>query len=183
MMKYSARALGQDTELLVESEGLRVGSRFVDFADVEYLSPISHRVVVYMLTGEQIEISMLGFSFDGFREELTEAFGARSLESLFVDEKRTILCEGEYAMQGGSGRAKIALYPDSVCILPQTHGAVRIPLCFTSDIRLEGYMLYLTLCTGRQYAVGRMGYDTKPFAVRAAITDYFKKAEDRPGGI
>ena len=169
-MKYRARAFGRDTELSVESEGVRIGSRFVDYADVAYLSPVSHRVIIFTVTGEQIEISMLGFSFDGFWEELTEAFGARSLESLFVDETQTMLCEGEYALQGEAGRAKIALYPDSVCILPQTRGAVRIPLCFTGDIRLEGYMLYLTLCTGRQYAVGKMGYDTQPFAERASNT-------------
>jgi len=175
-MKYSGCAFGADAELSVEREGLRIGSRFLDYADVKTLRPVSHRVLIDTLFGERIELSMLGFSFDGFWEELLDCFGKRSLESLFVEESQTMLCEGEYLTETESGRGKIALYPDAVCILPQTDGAVRIPLCFTREITLIGYQLHIAMRSGKTFVVGKMGYDTKPFAERAAAAaDLVKK--------
>ena len=165
-MKYRASVGGIDAELSVEREGLRLGSRFLDYADVAALRPINHRVMIDTLSGEAIEISMLGFSYDGFWEELTRAFGARSLESLFVEEAQIMLCEGEYVMPGDNGRGNIALYPDCVCILPNNRFAVRIPLCFTQDISLNGYAITITMLSGISYTVSKMGYDTKPFAER-----------------
>ena len=109
---------------------------------------------------------MLGFSFDGFWEELMGSFGSRSLEALFVEESQIMLCEGEYMTPKGSGRGNIALYPDSVCILPQTAGAVRIPLAFVANMTLNGYQLQMTMSSGTVYGVGKRGYDTKPFADR-----------------
>ena len=175
-MKYQGYALGRDAELSVEREGLRLGSRFVDFADIAALRPVNHRVLVDLLDGSCLEISMLGFSFDGFWEDLLRAFGERSMEALFVDETELMRCEGEYAFSGGQGRGVITLFPDAVCILPQTARAVRIPLCFTADIHLVGYELRLTMTSGVLYTVGRMGYDTGPFAERAAkAADLVKK--------
>ncbi len=166
-MKYKGFAFGADTELSIEREGLSIGERFLDFADVDTIRPINHRVWIDTVSGERIEISMLGFSYDGFWEELLNAYGSRSLEALFVDEAQIMLCEGEYTIPGESGRGKIALYPDAVCILPQTRRAVRIPLCFTDSIRLDGYQLRFVMASGETYVAAKMGYDTKPFAERA----------------
>lgn len=165
-MTYSARALGADTELSVEREGLRVGARFVDYADVKALAPLNHRVLIDSLAGERIEVSMLGFSYDGFWQELSGAFAARTKEALFVEGAPLMSVEGDYETPYEKGRALIELYPDSVCILPPTCGAVRIPLCFTHEMRLEGYRFCLATDTGLRFAVGRMGYDTVPFADR-----------------
>jgi len=179
-MKYTGRAFGQDAELSLEREGVRLGSRFLDFADVKTIRPINHRVLIDTLDGEEIEISMLGFSYDGFWEELMELYGRRSLEALFVEEKQLMLSEGEYQTPHGSGRAKIALYEDAVCILPQTCRAVRIPLCFAEELRLDGYQMHIQLRTGARFMVGRMGFDTKPFAERAQqAADRVKKARAR----
>ena len=167
-MKYQGCVNGADASLSVEREGLQLGKRFLDFADVDTLRPVNHRVLIGTPAGEQIEISMLGFSFDGFWEELTDLYGRRSLEALFVEEDQQMRCEGEYEVPGERGRGVIALYPDAVCILPPSSRAVRIPLCFAERIDLDGYQLTLTLRSGARYAVGKMGYDTQPFAERAA---------------
>ena len=103
-MKYQGHALGRDVELSIQRGGLRLGDRFVDFADVAALRPVNHRVLVDLLDGSSVEISMLGFSFDGFWEDLLRSFGDRSLEALFVDETELMRCEGEYAFPGGQGR-------------------------------------------------------------------------------
>lgn len=166
-MRYSGRAFGQDLELSVEREGLRIGKRFLDFADFQKIRPINHRVFVDTLGGETVEISMLGFSYDGFLEELTDCFAKRSLEALFAHEEPIMRCEGDYQLADERGRGVIMLLPDAVCILPMTDKAIRIPLCFTKEIRLDGYLLRFTMLSGAVYTVGRMGYDTMPFAERA----------------
>lgn len=175
-MEYSGCAQGAEMKLSVEKEGLRLGSRFLDYADVAALRPINHRVQIDTLSGEPIEISMLGFSYDGFWEELSGCYADRSLESLFVEEEQIMRCEGEYALSGERGRGIIDLYGDAVCILPPGRNAVRIPLCFTERIDPEGYTLTFTLRGGKTYTVGKMGYDTQPFAQRAtACADRVKK--------
>ena len=166
-MKYRGNVFKAEAELSIEKEGVRLGNRFLDYSEVKALIPVNHRIVIDTLSGEKIEISMLGFSYDGFWEELMDCYGRRSLEALFVDEEQIMLCEGEYIIAGESGRGKIALYPDAVCVLPQTCNAIRIPLCFTEEIMLDGYQLHIKMQTGEEYIVGKMGYDTKPFAERA----------------
>ena len=172
-MKYSGQAFGKEAVLSVEKEGLKLGGRFLDYADVKKIRPVNHRVFIDTLDDNTIEISMLGFSYDGFLEELTDCFAKRSIEALFAEGQPIMRCEGEYIIPKEQGRAVIILLSDAVCILPPTCSAVRIPLCFTSEIRLDGYLLHFTMLSGRSYTVGRMGYDTKPFAERA------QKAADR----
>ena len=179
-MTYRANVGSVSAELRVEREGLYLAERFLDFADVAALRPVNHRVFIDTLAGEAIEISMLGFSFDGFWEELTEAFGSRSLEALFVEEAQIMLCEGDYAMPGDSGRGDIALYPDCVCILPHNRFVVRIPLCFTKEIFLSGYEITISMLSGITYTISRMGYDTKPFAERLSkATAQVKQMRER----
>lgn len=166
-MKYSGRAFGQDTELSIEKEGLRIGKYFLDYADFDTIRPISHRVFIDTLAGETIEVSMLGFSYDGFLEELTQCFSDRSMEALFAEEETVMRCEGEYRLPCEQGRGTIVLLTDAICILPMTARAIRIPLCFTRELRLDGYELHISMLSGAQYTVARMGYDTMPFAERA----------------
>ena len=115
---------------------------------------------------------MLGFSYDGFWEELMLCFGSRSAESLFIEEPLIMDCEGEYVLPeegdgvSGRGRCRIRLYPDAVCVLPQTSHAVRIPLCYVSEFTREGYLMYLRMRTGECYTIGRMGYETEAFFER-----------------
>ena len=165
-MNYTGHALGADTELSVEREGVRIGERFVDYAEITAIRPVNHRVILESGAGP-IEISMLGFAFDGFWEELNGCFAKRSLEALYVEEPELMLTEGEYAIPQERGRGRIALYPDAVCVLPYTTRSVRIPLCYTDEIRHEGYAIHFLMRGGRAYSVSKMGYDTHPFAERA----------------
>ena len=166
-MKYSGQACGLDVQLSVEREGLRYGDRFLDYADLRAIRPLSHRVFIDTLAGDTVEVAMLGFSYDGFLEELTDCFAKRSMEALFASEQAIMRCEGEYQLPGEAGRGVIILLPDAICILPMTCRAIRIPLCFTQSLTLDGYLLRIVAFSGAEYTVGRMGYDTKPFAERA----------------
>ena len=165
-MKYSGSVCGSQTEIAIEREGIRLGDSFLNYADFKTIRPINHRVYVDTLDGEETEISMLGFSYDGFLEELCGSFSDRSIEALFADEKPIMRCEGEYILPDSQGRGTVILLPDAVCVAPPTDRAIRIPLCFTSEIAVEGYLLRITMRSGERYTVGRMGYDTMPFAER-----------------
>ena len=178
-MNYNARiewsATGQmadDQNISIEKEGLRLGREFLLYADLAYLRPVNHRVILTKMDQSAVIISMLGFSFDGFWEELISCFGQCTMDCLFMEEEKLMDCEGEYALPPSSvadaeaGRGRIMLYEDAVCVLPESSHAVRIPLCYTSEILLNGYMLQLRMRTGEIYTVGKMGYDTHPFAER-----------------
>ena len=162
----------EDTKISIEKEGIGYGKGRIDFSDVASIRPLNHRVYITLFDGAEAEVSMLGFSFDGFWEELAGSFGKRSCESLFIEEEKMMDCEAEYDLPKNSvapreaGRGRVQLYRDAVCILPVSSHAVRIPLCFTEEITLEGYLLQIRLRTGERYTVGRMGYDTQPFAER-----------------
>ncbi len=103
MSRYSAAVNGADTTVLIEKEGLSWGEEFLDFADISAFHPVHHRVWIDTAE-EEMEISMLGFSYEGFWKELMDAFGARSLASLFVEGSPLMVCEGEYAMEEETGR-------------------------------------------------------------------------------
>lgn len=165
MSEFSGAINGKNSKLTVTHEGLTYSGGYIDFSEIKALRPINHRVYIDK-ADETVEISMLGFAYDGFWEELSGAFANRSLEALFTEESPVMKCEGEFSFKNESGRAMIMLFPDSVCILPQTENARRIPLCFTENIDIDGYIMHLTLDTGEEYSVGKMGYDTKPFFER-----------------
>lgn len=166
-MKYKGRAGGVDTEISIEKEGIRFDGRFLDYADIQKIVPLNHRVIITTLDPKELEISMLGFSYEGFWEELIKCYGNRSMEALFIEEEQVMRCEGEYHLPMESGRGEISLFPDAICVLPPSKNAVRIPLCFVKKMALDGYMLKIEMTSGVKYELGRMGYDTKPFAERA----------------
>lgn len=161
-----------DAKLSIEKEGITYGRGQIDFADVSFIRPLNHRVYITLFDGKTAEVSMLGFSFDGFWEELVKLFGERTRASLFIEEEKLMDCEGEYDLPESSaapreaGRGRVQLYTDAVCILPVSSHAVRIPLCYADRITLDGYILQIQMRTGEHYTVGRMGYDTRPFAER-----------------
>ena len=178
-MKYTARIdipsesfCLEDTTVSIEREGIAFGNRSIDYSVFSLLRPINHAVFITLMDGTEVKVSMLGFSFDGFWEEIIQCFGDRTEAALFIEEEKLMDCEGEYDIPGNSilprsaGRGRIRLYTDAVCILPQDSHAVRIPLCYAESITLEGYLIQITMRTGEVYTVGRMGYDTQPFHER-----------------
>lgn len=162
-MTYRCSVNGADATVDIEREGLRFGGQLLDFAEVARLTPMNHRVWIDTLQERRIEVSMLGFSYDGFWEELSAAFAARNLAALFVEEPHIMLSEGEFETPEERGRGRIALYSDAVCILPDSERALRLPLCFTSELTLSGYWMTARTRGGLVVSFGKMGYDSQPF--------------------
>ena len=189
-MKYKATyeiksrgVRAEDAEVVVGKEGLTLGNIFIDYADLDTLKPINHRVMLSLHDRTGIEISMLGFSYDGFWEELTGCFGERTLQALFVEEETIMKCEGEYNYlpEGMTdreiGRGNVILVSDAVIILPVSSHAVRIPLFYADSIDLDGYQITIRMKDGTEYKIGKFGYDTMPFFERCETN--FKKTVQR----
>ena len=80
-MKYNGQVSGNETVIVIEKEGIRFNDKLLDYADVESILPINHRIRIRTFSQGELEISMLGFSYDGFWEELMDCF--ESKDSLF----------------------------------------------------------------------------------------------------
>ena len=176
-MNYRCCVNGKQATAAVEREGLRFDGTLLDFADVALLTPMNHRVWIDTLQGGRFEISMLGFSYDGFWEELSNAFADRSLAALFVEDAPIMRVEGEYETAEERGRAWICLFSDAICILPQTEHALRLPLCYAASLEATGYRMTVTMRSGASCSIGKMGYETQPFFERAQKAMAKTKAE------
>lgn len=178
-MTYRCCVNGAQTGLEVGREDLRFGGQVLDYADVGRLVPMNHRVWIDTLQGGRLEVSMLGHAYDGFWEELSAAYAARSLAALFVEGAPVMACEGEYQTPYEAGRGRISLYPDALCVLPQSERALRLPLCFAESLTVNGYWMTLRMRSGLQVSVGKMGYDSQPFFSRAEKAMAATKEERR----
>lgn len=166
-MKYSAQISGQDVTVVIDSKGITVNDEFLDYADLKHASPNNHNITLELLSGRKIVISMLGFAFDGFWDELLKSYENRCLESMFIEEQVVMRCEGEYKLPAESGRGTVVLYPDSICILPPSDNSVRLAFSQVKELSVSGYIMTVCMISGKTYTVGRMGYDTMPFFERA----------------
>lgn len=141
----------------------------IDYSTVASMRLISHRLYLETTKG-RVVISMLGRDTEGFFEQLWTSYNARVKQALFVEQSPVLLAEGDYRCRdaGGdaSGFAKLALFDDCVCVFPADDGGRRIPLCFITAARLEGYCIYIELDTSESYVLARLGRDTVPFFER-----------------
>lgn len=166
-MKYSAQVSGQDATVVIKNTGIAINDEFFDYADFMRIYPNNHSIHLDLFPGKKIVISMLGFSFDGFWDELQKSYENRCLASMFIEEQVVMRCEGEYNLPTESGRCSIVLYPDSICILPPSDKSVRLAFSQIKELSVSGYIMTVSMLSGKVYTVGRMGYDTLPFFERA----------------
>ena len=165
-MKYSAQVSRQDVNVEIDNKGITINGEFLDYADLKHAAPNNHNITLEFLSGRKIVISMLGFSFDGFWEELLKLYENRCLESMFIEEQVVMRCEGEYMLPTESGRGTVVLYPDSLCILPPSDNSIRIPFSQVKKLSVSGYVMTVSMISGKSYTVGRFGYNTMPFFER-----------------
>ncbi|MBO4453692.1 MAG: hypothetical protein J5761_01400 [Paludibacteraceae bacterium] len=158
----------------------------VNYADVKDLRLLNYHLFIET-SGGKVEVSHLGLQTEDFFEKLWEAYNARCLDALFVEDEPIFTREGDYAYteQGEErhGIAKISLHSDCLCLLPHNNGARRIPLCFTQEPEAEPFKISLRLDTGEQYRISRIGRDTeavfgKMSAARTKVIRKWKAAHD-----
>jgi len=170
--RFTREGVSADAAVTIEKEGLVINlpaekkSVFFDYADLYDFRLLNYHLFLDRVD-ETWEISQLGYDTEEFFERLWEAYDARSREALFLSGAPLMETEGDFHFEeenaAAKGKAKIALYPDCVCILPHNACARRIPLCFTEEPAREGFRIFLKLDTGEKYEIARLGHDTDPF--------------------
>ena len=183
----SDRLCGEATcQIGAEALELRTdaGALRVDYADLRDFRLLDYRLLLDT-AGGRVELSALGFQTEDFFGKLWEAYAARSGEALFVTGEPCYTGEGDYAYteQGveAHGIAKVALYPDCLCLFPHDDRARRIPLCFADAPEAADFWISLRLDTGDIYRVGRMGrsFDAvseKIVALQQKVAQRWRKA-------
>ena len=158
----------------------------VNYADVKDLRLLNYHLFLETSSGK-VEVSQLGLQTEDFFEKLWEAYNARCLDALFVEDEPLFTGEGDYAYteQGEErhGIAKISLHSDCLCLLPHNNGARRIPLCFSQEPETEQFKISLKLDTGDQYQISRIGRHTedvfeKMCAARTKVVKKWKAAHE-----
>lgn len=164
-----------DSQLAITCDGIEAvqGGRFrVSFADLMDMRLLNYRLCL-TLRGGEAQITQLGYQTEDFFEQLWLAFAAKSRDALFVADEPLMSCEGDYAYHEpeaqAHGIAKLEVHPECVCLYPHDVGARRIPLCFTETCEREGFSLTITLDTGEQYRIARLGRDTEGFFSRVDV--------------
>ena len=158
----------------------------VNYANIKDLRLLKHHLFLETSNGK-VEVSQLGLQTEDFFEKLWEAYNARCLDALFVEDEPLYSGEGDYAYteQGEErhGIAKISLHSDCLCLLPHNNGARRIPLCFSQEPETEQFKISLKLDIGDQYQISRIGRDTeavfeKMCAARTKVVKKWKAAHE-----
>ncbi|NMA24406.1 MAG: hypothetical protein GX936_01935 [Clostridiales bacterium] len=139
-------------------------SLVVPYAEIDGFSVQDYRLAINAET-YSVLVSQLGRDVGVLYERLWDAYNARTLRAFFVRGAPQFEAQGEYryADDGGrsQGTAKIKLFDNCLCILPPSSDARRIPLCFMKEPIMTEYTITMTLDTGENYEVIRLGDRTK----------------------
>ena len=159
--------IGEDR--IVVTGGVKAELLFADILDMRLLN---YTLILKMKEGEA-KLSKMGYDTEDFFEQLWLAFTGESIKSLFVTGDAEIFVEGDYTLleseeegEAKKGIAKLALYKDSICMIPHNITGRRIPLCFSCAPEREDYKVEIALDTGERYGFGRLGHHTEPFFER-----------------
>jgi hypothetical protein len=136
----------------------------VPYSSIDSFFVQNFRLVINVETFS-MSVSRMGRDTDVLCQKLWDAYNERTLRAFFVQEAPMFETEGEYRYDDDGGRAggtaRIMLFSNCLCILPQNSGARRIPLCFMAEPVLLNYTVKMTLDTGETYEVIRLGNNTR----------------------
>lgn len=154
-----------ECKINIEKDGISITSLFqqlpVHYGEISALEWRNYKVALKTAVGEII-ISRMGQEAQWLYEKLYAAYNDAVLKALYVSGEVLLETTGEYTAgeEGIShqGEAILRLYEDCLCILPPNDKARRLPLCFFAKAQREDYTYQITLATGEQYGLSRLGY-------------------------
>jgi len=158
-------------KVMVNAEALAVVG-LLDAAEIGYADMTAIELRDYAVTvktpGGNWVFSRMGQGCQPFHDALLACYNDAVLEALFAAGTPLVTANGAYdALELGlrrGGHAPVRLYENCLCLLPPDVGARRVPLCFVSGMEAKDYALRLTLSSGEQYTMEKMGYDFAPMA-------------------
>ncbi len=155
----------------------------VPYADVWEVKYEDYNVYVKAAdrgTGDKTYVvSKMGQQIEWFYRELVNAYNAKILSAMHIDTNPLLKSRGSFSYGKGefSGdNTDVAIYADSLVILPSDKSARRIPLAFITGMKKEDYTLTITDVSNESYTLSRFGYDLDP--IEKMLRDNILKLRD-----
>ncbi len=163
--KLESAALSGEGTFTVEEEGLSCSMLFdeevIPYADTDSFRFENFSVYV-SAAGGNYRFFHMGQQNEWMFNELYAAYNKKVLAALLVAEAPILSAEGACAYDGIKERAKILVFPDCLCILPQGKSGRRYPFAFMNGLKKEGYSLSVSLSTGEGCTFSMLGQDFEP---------------------
>ncbi len=154
----------EDAKISIYPDGVVIAAAmdllFIPYGEVPAFSLEDSRVIIQM-AGGAVTASRMGQEAEWLYQKLYGAYNDAVLAALLVDGESGFEADGTYRVEESEsvwqGQAVIRLFEDCLCILPPGEQARRIPLCFLSGVKVDGFSLVLTLATGERYTLSDLG--------------------------
>jgi hypothetical protein len=174
---FSARIdspqLSGDATVSIGQDGLSVQTPF-DAVDIPFAAIVGVEVADYqvriMTDSGPYAFGRLGRAMDGFRAAVDEGLRSRVITAFGLSGEPIMSAAGDFSFieadDEAHGHGPVLLFDTSVCLLPPTRRARRIPLCFVTGLDARDFGMTLHLGPHQRYAVRKMGRDAAPFLHR-----------------
>lgn len=151
----------------------------IPYADVWSVKYEDYNVYISERTRKTYQVSKMGQQIEWFYRELVDAYNAKILSAMHIETSPLLKSRGSFSYGNGefSGdNTDIAIYADSMVILPSDKNARRIPLAFITGMNKEDYSLTIKDVSGETYILSRFGYDLDP--IEKMLRDNILKLRD-----
>lgn len=160
--KIESAILSGEGTFTIEEDGLSCSMLFDDIA-IPYENMDAFRFENYSVhvsaKGRNYRFFHMGQQNEWMYNELYTAYNKKVLSALLVSESPILETEGICAYEGIKQFAKIKLFPDSLCILPEGEKARRYPFAFINGLKREAYAIDISLSTGEKCIFTMLGQD------------------------
>lgn len=168
--KVESALFSGDCEITIEAEGILLDgllqTSFVPYYSITAISRESH-VIQLDTRVSPVKISRIGLEEEAFFLNLWAAFN-RKVKSVFQPKGPPLmeLKNPAYNYDEREGKAELHVFRDCILLLPPNLDARRIPFLFVSAFTAEKHLVALSLKTGEQYNISRLGYDFDPLILQ-----------------
>ncbi len=182
---------GSDARCRLEEESLSIlpdfgEALYFSIRDITSVSASDYRVRINLTSGETLVLSELGYKYEDFLRILFKIRNEMIIKDMLMQESvKKSGVEAEYTRTDESkdiresGECRARLYETALVIIPSRSEILRIPYCYISGMRKEGYSLELDTAYDGSIILSRMGREFDPFcrALSDIINELSLKAQ------
>lgn len=160
----SALSNGEGT-FAVEEEGITCSMLFdeeaIAYSEIDAFRFENYSVYV-SAAGRHYRFFHMGQQNEWMYLELYAAYNKKVLHALLTEGEPILAAEGVCTYEGIQERAKILVFEDCLCVLPQGKPGRRFPFVCMNGLSRAGYSLTITLTTGETCTFSMLGQDLDP---------------------
>lgn len=163
--KLESPGLSGEGAFRAEEEGLSVSTLFenrhIDYEDIETFR--YEHFSVYVRTADSLyRFYHMGQQNEWLYLDLKQAYDKQVCAALLVSGEPVLTAQGLCSWDGGREQGSLLVYPDCLCLLPQSKEGRRYPIAMINGLKQEGYALTVKLTTGEQCTASMLGADLEP---------------------